>query len=429
MTRTNQFLDIIPPGGTKSPVLKVEEKPKHKPSFFKKGLFVFTLAFISLNLLCHFVFCRAEINIRPDRESLNFTEKITIDAAYEQIDLEERIIPARYFEETSEIQQKFASSEVFTKNEKAGGIIKVYNEYDPPRTLNLIAGTRFLSSDSEKYFTSLEKIHLPAAKIQDGKVVPQWAETEIVAMEAGEDYNIGPTKFSIPGLVGTSFYYSTWGESSDKMSGGAIVGMKRVSEKDLKNAEEVLSTRLLAEADDNLRNKISSEFILLDNALKREIVNISSLAPVGAEVESFSSEATAEATALVFKKADLEQFAREFILSQAKDPDDQNAVLTGKKEFLKGSLVMNYEIESMDLEAGKIVLILNFSGKVYPEIDKEILKQAFSEKSVLEIKTFLENQPEITRSTVRLWPFWLNKAPENIEKINIELDIQVESYR
>jgi len=422
MLKNNKFLDIIPPGKSSVTPYSGSAKSK-KPSFLKKGLFIVSFfLLLGIGLVCHFIFARAAISIWPETEFLGFTEQITIDINAKQINFETKTIPGEYFEEIKKGRQEFPSSEVFEKNEKARGIIKVYNKYSPPKPLTLVKGTRFLSSDSEKYFTSTEKVNVPAGKMENGKVVSQWTEIEVVAMESGESYNIGPTMFSVHGLVGTAYYYSIWGESSSAMTGGTSVKMKRVSQGDLTAAQKTLTERMLKEVKSDLQNKIPPDFISFDDAFFQETVNISSLAPVGAEVDSFTCETEVKASVLSVKKEDLEKFAENFILSRSSVSVSADGLFKERK-FLKESLTMNYKVKSFDLSTGKIVLDLEFSGKVYPDIDKSILKQAFGKKTMLEIKTFLESQSQITRSEVKFWPFWIKEAPEETEKIEIDLKL------
>ncbi len=420
---TNKFLDIIPPGTLPENQVVVPRKTAPKKSFLKAWLFLILFIFVGSGLLCHFVFCRAEVKIWPKTKLLQFNETIIVSVKAGEFDFAEKTIPGRYFEEIKKSQQEFPASEVFNKKEKAKGIIRVYNEHDPPRSLSLIAGTRFLSSDSEKYFSSPKKIYLPPAKYEEGKLAAQWIEIEIEAMEAGPDYNISPTKFSVPGLVGSAYYYSTWGESFGNMSGGTDLEMKRVFQADLDNAQTVLTEKLLREVDLSLRNNISSEFILLDNALAKEITDESCLAPVGAEMDFFIYEAEAKASALIFKKTDLERFAEEYILSRV-SALSPNEIFSGEKKLLSETLRIGYQVESIDLVDGQIILNLDFSGEVYPDIDKTVAQQAFSGKTLFEIETFLKNQTQIIKSEVKFWPFWIEKAPNDTKKIKIELELE-----
>ena len=421
---TNKFLDIIPPGTPKA-LFSKKVPQTAKPNSFKKGIIIFFTVFLGLFLLCHFVFSQAEVKIWPKTELLEFSETITVSVKTGDFDFSEKTIPGRFFEKIQKDQQSFSASEIFSKEEKARGTVKVFNKHNPAKSLSLIAGTRFLSSDSEKYFTASEKIYIPAAKYEGGKLVAQWTEAKIVAMEPGEDYNIGPTTFSIPGLVGTSYYYSTWGESSENMSGGINMKKKRISQNDLDNAQKVLTEKLLEEVESSLRNNISSEFILLKDALTKEITDKSSLAAAGAEVESFIYEAEAMASALIFKKTDIERFAQEHILSQIPSIEN-NEIFLKEKKLLPESLTISYQVESIDLENGQIILNLEFSGKVYSDVDEVVLKRSFSRKSLLEINTFLENQPQIIGSETKFWPFWIGKAPDEPKKIKIELELGVD---
>lgn len=424
MLKNNKFLDIVPPGSS-SPALYAGTANLKKQTFFKKGLAaIISIVFIGLGLLCHFVFVRASVNIWPETEFLGFTEEITIDINAKELNFAEKIIPGKYFEEIKNGRQEFSATEIFDKNEKAKGIIKVYNSFNPPRPLTLVSGTRFLSSDSEKYFVSLKKIYIPAGTMEGGKVVPAWVETEIIAMENGENYNIGPTKFSVPGLVSNAYYYTTWGESAQAITGGTSVKIKRVSQGDLDNAQKNLTEKLLREVKIDLEKHIPDDFIYFTESFSEEITKSSSLAPVGAEVNSFTYEADVKASALIVDKAVLEQFAEKFILSRSSlsAPINEDGLFKNKK-FLKESLQINYKVKSIDLKAGKIVLDLEFSGKIYPDIDQSILREAFQGKSLMEITVFLKNQPQITKSEVKFWPFWITKAPKDAKKIKIELKL------
>ena len=62
-------------------------------------------------------------------------------------------------------------------------------------------------------------------------------------------------------------------------------------------------------------------------------------------------------------------------------------------------------------------------AKIYSDIDQTNLKKGLSGKSLAEAELFLENQPQITRVLVKLWPFWVKKAPEDIERIEIRLRV------
>ena len=87
------------------------------------------------------------------------------------------------------------------------------------------------------------------------------------------------------------------------------------------------------------------------------------------------------------------------------------------------SLKTNYLPETINLKTGKIILSLKAEAKIYSDINQADLKKNLGGKSLAEAKIFLENQPQITKTQVRFWPFWVKKVPEDADKIEIKLRV------
>lgn len=416
MPRDKRFFDIIPPY-----FLKNKESapfPENSNLFKRKviigGSILFTLIFIGL--FCHFVLSKAKIEVYPKTEILNFREKITIDAGIDWANFSEKIIPGKIFEEIKDVQQEFPATDKTKKETRAKGTIKIYNEYNPPAPMTLVAQTRFLS-ETEKCFYSPKKIYIPKAKIQNKKIIPGQTEIEVIAMEPGKDYNISPAKFSIPGLAGTPYYFAVWGESFSPMKGGFIGETRKVSQNNLEEARDVLTKRALEESRLDLQNKISSEFILLDDAFFQEVIESSFSRQPDEEAESFNVKIRVKSKAMAFKKSSLLDFAKNYILSEI----SKDSVL---KQLQPESLEISYSPQSIDLDSGKINLILDFSGKTFFNIVPRDLKQKIQGKSINEAILILMNDPGIKKVEIKPWPFWLKKIPEQMEKIEIELNLK-----
>lgn len=419
-----KIFDIFPP---KPPTNYFQ---KEKPSFErtdlikrvtrklvggKKGLIFFFLFFISLGIIGYFALAKVEIEIWPETEILNFEKKITACIESFEVNAQKGIIPARIFEVEKIASQEFPSSGKIEK--KAEGTIRVYNNYH--RLVTLRPGTRFQPPlDEVLYFCSPTKIVIPAKGYVDINVIACHIKE---GEENYEKYNIEPSTFSIPGLQGDPLFFSVYGKSFKSMEGGGEIS--QVTEDDLERAKDILTTKLFDRLDESLENILSSEalrldkaptdFILLEEATKKEVLETLSETEVGAEISSFDLRIRGEAKALVFKKSDLENFAKEFIL--AKIPVD--------KKLKKESLDIDFEPESIDLELGKIVLNLKFSAKIYSDINFVLLRESLKGKSFEESKIILENQGEIIRAQISAWPFWVKEVPKNIERIKLEIRI------
>lgn len=416
-----KIFDILPPEKLKE---KEETFEKEKPKFKlheirlpkipqirleKKLIFIPSIILIVLisAILLSFKFSKAEIKIWPETETLTFKTRLTADTKVENPDFRNNILPGKIFEVEKTFSEEFSSSGKSLK--KAEGLIRLYNAFTTqPETW--LAETRFVSSDG-KLFLSKDKILVPGAEIKDGKIIPTYVDVPVIAAEGGEDYNTGPSHFSIVAFKGTPRYYKFYGESSKAMTGGGEVS--QVTKEDLERAENVLTEKLRAELKEILKSEIPAEFVFLDDASEIKILDKFSLARAGVEIEKFNFQVKAKVMTISFKKEDIEKFADEFILSQ---------IPQGKSIF-RESLKIDYFPEIINFELGKITTSLNFSVKIYPEIDSQSLKRALIGKSLAETKIFLENQPQIIRTEIRLSPFWLKSIPKKAEKIEIRYPI------
>jgi hypothetical protein len=406
-----KIFDILPP---EPPTILREEKrplPERRfklPKIFEKklkiwwGVLLFVLIFL---FLLSFKFSKAEIKIWPEVETRNFRMKITIDKEIKSSDFKNNILPGKIFEVEKTVSEEFPASGKILK--KAEGIIRLYNAYSTEAE-NWREGTRFVSADG-KLFKSKDKIAVPGAQIKNGKIAPSFVDVPVIAAEGGADYNIGPSKFSIVAFRGTPRYTKFYGESSETMTGGGEA--PQVKKEDLENAEKILTEKAKIESEKALEAKIPTEFLFLKEIFETKILKKFSLAQIGAEIEKFNFQVRANCTTISFLKEDINNFAKEYISSQI--PED--------KKLFDESLKIEYSPEKpFSFESGKTTLSLNFSAKIYSEIDLDSLKKGLAGKSLAETKTFLENQPDILRTEVRFFPFWQRNVPKDIKKIEIQ---------
>ena len=94
-----------------------------------------------------------------------------------------------------------------------------------------------------------------------------------------------------------------------------------------------------------------------------------------------------------------------------------------KKKIQTESLKIDFNPESIDLKSEKIILNLDITAKIYPDINEIILKKALFGKSLKETQILLEEQPQAAKVQVKFWPFWVKKVPQDMGKIKIELRV------
>lgn len=412
----NKIRDILPPEESISfppqkekPQVEEQEEKKEEPAREIKvnWSWVFVLLFFIIAALIGFKISKAEIKIWPETETVFFKTTITLDTEVKTVDFENEIIPGYFFETEETLSETFSSSGQTLK--KAEGIIRLYNEYTT-KSETWLAGTRFMSSEG-RLFKSKDEILVPGAEIKNGKMIASYVDVPVEAAEAGEEYNIGPSHFSIVAYKGTAKYTKYYGESFEIMKEGG--SSFEVTAQDIKKAEESLTDKVKEKGLTALESKIRDEFVFLEDVSETEIIEIFSLAKEGDALEEFNCRAKAKVTTIVFKKEDIKNFVKDFIRSRTPP----------EKLLYENSLDINYTPQVVNLESGKVIVALNFSVKIYPDIDLQILRKELSEKSLTEAESLLERQSEFINVEVKLWPFWVRSVPEDFNKIEVQYPI------
>jgi hypothetical protein len=366
------------------------------------------IAFIVLLLFCWLFLSLASIEIWPEQREIVFEEKVTIKAGIPESNFSQNIIAGRTLQIDKEVSQQLDSTGIV--NKKAKGIIRVYNAFS---TYNqpLVATTRFVSA-SGKLFRTPKRVVIPGGHYAKGKLVPGFIDIKVVADQSGEEYNIKATTFSIPGFAGTSKYTLFYAKSFSDMEGGGK--FPQVNESDLARANETLSQQAKEKCWEELRTKAQEEnLILFNEAVSEKIADAFSLASAGAEQKQFDYKVKASLTALVLPEKDLEKYVKSFFDSE---------LFEGEK-LHQESLKINYSLSLMDFEGNKMILDLDSEAIVYSDIDILFLKKAIVEKSSKEVRIILESEEKIDKFEFELWPFWVKEVPDDLEKIEINLNL------
>jgi hypothetical protein len=408
----NKIFDIIPPSEKgespkveikkekiKTSKIKKERKPLNLPkfSFSNKLILPLVAVFILLVIMSSLIFSKVDIVITPKMEILTFETELKVSS----LNSAEKDIDGMILDKTENVSKEFNSTGKSLK--KAEGTIRVYNLYSS-NSLTFREGTRFMS-DSGKIFTIKNKAVIP------GK--PEYIDLKVVAAEAGSDYNIEASMFSIPGLAGSAMYDRFYGRSFNSMSGGGEFA--QVSEEDLKIAKDqtikeftsVIGSKLVEE------NSLDQDYLILDDAFDVNIDKSFSLAKVGDESETFKYTIQGEGKVMIFKKSDVERFATEYILSELINMDIQ-----------PDSLDIKYVLKDKDLNSGQISFNLEIKANVFPKIDEGNIKENIYAKSEEEVKAILSSSEGIVNSSVSFWPFWINRIPKNTKRVDIILNLE-----
>ncbi|OHA47053.1 MAG: hypothetical protein A3A80_01350 [Candidatus Terrybacteria bacterium RIFCSPLOWO2_01_FULL_44_24] len=346
---------------------------------------------------------RAELTIIPrtDDFSSDFSFVVATDPGSDDIS-------GQMVEIQKEASAEISSSGTATVEDKAHGTVKIFNAYSSSQQ-TLVETTRLVSQDG-KLFRTAATVVIPGATIDNGEIIPSSIDVPIIANEAGPEYNIGPSTFSIPGFQGTPKYTKFFGRSSEAMVGGAKGTVKVVSDTDVKKAEDAASKDALAQAEEEFAQKIPDGFKLLDSArfLNQETL---SNAASGDKMDSIRSISKVRIRAMLFREDDIYSMINVLLEKQ----------FTAQVEPVAGSIKIDYSVPTLELDKGRMKLEVKVDERVAWKVDIADIKNEIAGKSEEEIKQIIGARSDIASGKATFRPAWVDKAPSDVSRITIKL--------
>jgi hypothetical protein len=322
-------------------------------------------------------------------------------------------------EETGERTVTATTSEDVT--EQATGEITLYNAFSKD-SQRLIKNTRFESADG-KIFRIRESVMIPgytahtADTANDGPLiegkVPGIIIVKVFADIAGDAYNIGPTRFTIPGFKGSPQFDAIYAESKAPMRGGFVGKKLIVDDATLTSAQQAIQTELKDTLIARLHNERPAGFALYETAA---VVRFESLPSVDAGDKQATIREHAILEAPLFAEADFARYLAQNTIVGYGNED----VRLENAQSLKFSYVMASSTEALK-SALKIDFNLTGNTKIVWTYDLEKLRQELIGVSKDEALAILHTkyQPAIERATTVMRPFWKQSFPKNPAKIKI----------
>ena len=301
-------------------------------------------------------------------------------------------LAASFYESKDSSSDTFLPSGTGEKSGKAGGTVVLHNETS--RDQPLVATTRLLTTDGKLF------------RLESGVKVP--AKSTITAMVAadkeGAEYEIGPSRFTIPGLNQT-LQQSIYATSSAAMIRGAASD-KVVTLQDLEMAKETLKQRLLEKA----RTELQKQIVRQELSPQDMIVTASDTKPsvkAGELARSFTVSLAMTSVAVVY---------------------DRQAVIDSIRAKTEGVDITSFDqlkpvFSDYDSAAKTVILSGVAQGQTTISADSSIFDSAnFVGMRPNEVENFLKNYDGVTSVKVDLSPYWINKLPKIPGRIQIRFE-------
>lgn len=354
-----------------------------------------------------FLISRVDINIETQKETQSQSFRIVFRKSPETSNAVGQIVlPLYEFKKSFSYTQEYPATGQGQGSSFAKGQIVIFNENSTAGQI-LVAGTRFESSD-KKVFRLLSRAVVPGYKTESGKIIPGTVTAEIKADQAGPDYNIPADNFTIPAFVGSLKFQKIYGVSEKAFSGGASGTVSIITAEDVKSAKEKVAQYAYETAKAEAMSQARDNLKLLDKAVMFSPGKIQTPA-VGEVVDKFKATISGGLSIFVFDENEVKRLISEKLSETQGFQADLNSV----------SYQILYENPEVDFNDSIIALTANVKRDLAAVVDTLEFKQKISGKSIEDLKKELLKLEGVQKIKVSVWPFWVVKAPNNIDGIRI----------
>lgn len=359
---------------------------------------------------------KVKISVATREETKKVDFEIKGDLNIKEIDKNELVIPAKLVEkegsETGSFKSTGKKSSSSGVNNKAKGKITIYNEYGSEEQ-QLVATTRFLSSEG-KLFRLVKGVVVPGmSDSEPGKV-----EVEVMADQAGEDFNIGPSNFKIPGFEGNSQKYQKfYAKSTANMTGGGASsdssGITIISQADVDGAKKDSELKLKEKLISDVKSETGNGSIVLEDAVEISVSESITSSKVNEVSNAFDYSTKGKIKVIVFSENDLKKIVGEIYneADKEKNISDYSAIK------------VSYGASSVDFNSGTINIKLQAEISVSSEINWDEFKTKLLGKNEEQIKEILKDYPQIDKINIDFWPkFMSQKIPQYEKRVSVEIN-------
>jgi hypothetical protein len=362
-------------------------------------IFLLAILFVLYSALGH-----AQITIHPQTQKLNFKLKVSVSTTATQTSPEFSLIPGQRFTVQKEEAGSYPSSGQGNVVQKAGGKITIYNKTTTSQ--RLVATTRF-ETTAGLIFRIPQTINVPAA-VKSGSALQEGSiDSAVYADRPGVEYNIGPTKFTIPGFSGTPKADSFYAISSSSMTGGMVGSSKVVTEEDFTKAQQELTAKLKDEITNSLKNQ-ANDLKILDSAVVKiedPVVN----AKVGEAADNLQMTIKGSADTIAFREDDITDLIKNYLSKN------------GDLELLPVDPSITYQNPVLNADKSMLTFDVQVSAQAASKVDPDKILKDISGMNEDEVRTYFKNVKEVQSARIVLSPFWVKSIPTNPAKIKIDV--------
>lgn len=333
---------------------------------------------------------RADITIITRSQSIEAQGSITINSA-----LADATVPGFVTSTILTLEKTFSPEGSKTEEGVSEGTVTLIN--DSGIAQPLIATTRLLTPDGVLF------------RLKNGVIVPAngTIEAHVYADQKGFASDIGPSRFTIPGLHEAK-QQLIYAKSEAAMTGGVRkIGV--LSEADILKAEKILVEDIKKKGSEILVGLYSDKVALFEVSGAVFAYD----AELGVETSSFVLSGTATVAGVFYDHAKLTEYAQEMLQKQVVDKSE---VLQSVKD------APTVVLTQFDTAARTADLVVSYSGLV--DIDpntKELQKIMFFGKTEDEVRRYVMSLDHVQGVEMHFRPMWNRSVPHVADHVSITI--------
>ena len=363
-----------------------------------------------LGYFAFYVWPSAIIQIKTDASTVNTSLNLTLDPQAQASDISTGDIPAKQVSEQKTFTQTVNTTGQKNEGNTASGQVNLtasdcngtYTQ--DGGTFTIPAGTG-ISYNNMTYITQSDTQMGPDKHLFSGNCINYVAAsaTNITAQSGGSQYNAQISNATVSGFPEVI--------ANGSASGGTDNIVQVVAQADISAATSKIGSADAATVKQDLINELKGQGLYpIEVTFASGTPQISSNPSVGNASSSVTVTETISYSMFGASQSDLNSALAANIRSQTSP--NQNIIDNG----------LNQNAFRQTGTSGSTVQVsLSTLAVVGPNISVSQIKKAAANKTPAEIITAVKNNPDVTSVTIRLSPFWVNKAPANTAKIKVSI--------
>lgn len=363
--------------------------------------FALLLVLIVGGYLAVAVLPKTTIMIETNASNVNTNVDFTLTTAATSFNATGKIVPAKQVQTQKTLTGTATATGQKNNGDKATGSINITAKACAPNIgkPSVPAGTGVSSTKGLTYITQ-ENAQFTVDDATGSCVTYKTSKSvAIKAQNGGEKYN-----------TSGSFTISGGATATGSASGGTDDIQTVVSQADIDSAKGKIAAADNTAAQEELKEQLSSQ------GLYAIAASFNAGTPVTTNSAEVGSAATNVTITQVYTYTMLG--ANEAHLKTLVDNDIKGQIDTKQQGILtQGITQASFKLK--EANATGAIMNLQTIAEVGPSIDTAQVAANAAGKKSSEIKTDINGNPDVTEVTVKMSPFWVSKAPKNVNKITV----------